>query len=255
MLNAGMATARQTAPARGARIRARVRDAARIALAPTRLNVLHWLSWAVTLAVILALTGILANGVIYGWEIELTKTVQSIGYPDWLFRPTSIPDDLPQVALLVPGVISLLWILRLRIEAAVAAVALPLHVLGGFPKAIVDRARPSELFDGITGVGGDMSFTSGHSAFAVAFYGFLAYVTVVRMRSPFARVGVMLAWVSLVLLVGFSRVAQGHHWPLDIAGGYIVGIGLLSGLVWLHRSFTKATNEARCAAGSTSGAE
>lgn len=255
MRNAVLAMARQTAPAQSARIRAQVRDAARIALTPTRLNVLHWLSWTVTLAAILALTGTLANGVIYGWEIELTKTIQSIGFPNWLFRPTSVPDDLLQIALLVPGVISLLWILHLRIEAAVAAVALPLHVLGGFPKAVVDRARPSELFDGITGVGGDMSFTSGHSEFAVSFYGFLAYLAVVRMRSPFARVGAVLAWVSLVLLVGFGRVAEGQHWPLDIAGGYIVGIGLLSGLVWLHRSLTKATSEPKCAGGPTSAAE
>ncbi len=33
--------------------------------------------------------------------------------------------------------------------------------------------------------------------------------------------------------------------PLDLARAYIVGIGLLSGLVWRHRSFTQATNEPR----------
>ena len=199
-----------------------------------------------TLVAILALTATLANGKIYGWEIELTGTIQSIGYPDWLFRLTASSLEDPQAiegALLVAGAISLLWVLRLRIEAAIAVVALPLHVLGNFPKALIDRARPSELFDGIFGVGGEMSFTSGHSEFAVTFYGFLAYVAVVRTRSSLARALVVMTWLSLVLLVGFGRVAHGHHWPLDIAGGYVVGIGLLSGLVWLHRAFTQAAEE------------
>ena len=228
-----------------------LRDAARIAFAPTRRNVLHWLSWAVTLTIILALTGALANGAIYGWEIELTRAIQSIGYPDWLFQLTASSLEDPQAiegALIVAGAISILWILRLRVEAAIAVVALPLHVLGNFPKGLIDRARPSELFDGIFGVGGGMSFTSGHSEFAVTFYGFLAYLAVVRVRSPSVRVGVVLAWLSLVLLVGFGRVAHGHHWPLDIAGGYIVGIGLLSGLIWLHQAFTRATDEDKRAA-------
>jgi len=241
-----MATASRTEPAQRSAIGAPLRDVARIAFAPARRNVLHWLSWTVTLGAILALTGTLANGAIYGWEIELTRTIQSIGYPNWLFRLTASSLEDPQAiegALLVAGAISLLWILRLRVEAAIAAVALPLHVLGNFPKALIDRARPSELFDGVFGVGGEMSFPSGHSEFAVTFYGFLAYLAVVRMRSPFARAGVVLVWLSLVFLVGFGRVAHGHHWPLDIAGGYIVGIGLLSGLVWLHQAFTQATNE------------
>ena len=240
-----MIATRRTASVQHSSIKGRVRSAARIAFAPERRNILHWLSWTVTLVAVLALTGTLANGAIYGWEIELTRTIQSIGYPEWLFQLTASRLEDPMAiegALIVTAAISLLWILRLRIEAAIAAFALPLHVLGNFPKALIDRARPSELFDGIFGVGGDMSFTSGHSEFAITFYGFLAYLAVLRMRSPVAKVGVVLAWLSLVLLVGFGRVAHGHHWPLDIAGGYIVGIGLLSGLTWLHRAFTQTAS-------------
>jgi membrane-associated phospholipid phosphatase len=29
----------------------------------------------------------------------------------------------------------------------------------------------------------------------------------------------------------------GRHWPLDVLTAYVVGLGLLSGLIWLHSAF------------------
>ncbi len=223
-------------------------EAARIGRAPTRRNVLHWLSWAITLAGLLVLTVVVARGGIFGWEEDLTRELQSIDYPNWAFKMTSSNLEAPTTswlgALIWASVVALLALWRLRLEAALAALALPLHVLGSFPKAIVDRARPSELFDGITGAGGEMSFTSAHSEFAITFFGFLTYVAVIRLKSTALRICLVVAWVSFVALVGFGRINDGHHWPLDVLGGYIVGIGLLSGLIWLRTSFHEALSDA-----------
>jgi undecaprenyl-diphosphatase len=59
-----------------------------------------------------------------------------------------------------------------------------------------------------------LSFPSGHTAGA-----FGAAVSLSRMW-PQGRV----AWWSLALLMGYSRIYVGHHYPLDVAGGAIVGI-------------------------------
>ena len=223
-----------------------IREAARIGLAPTRRNVLHWLSWAITFAAILVLSAV-AGSAIFGWEEDLTRDLQSVDYPNWAFRITSSSLEDPmswQGGLIWAGAVAFLALRGLRLEAALAALTLPLHILGNFPKAFVDRERPSELFDGITGVGGDMSFTSGHSEFAITFFGFLVYVAIIRLKSAVLRIYLFVAFLSFVALVGFGRINDGHHWPLDILGGFVVGIGLLSGLIWLRTSFHEALSDA-----------
>jgi undecaprenyl-diphosphatase len=59
-----------------------------------------------------------------------------------------------------------------------------------------------------------LSFPSGHTAAA-----FGAAVSMSRMW-PQGRV----AWWAMALLMGYSRVYVGHHYPLDVAGGALVGI-------------------------------
>lgn len=45
---------------------------------------------------------------------------------------------------------------------------------------------------------------------------------------------VLVAWA---LMMGYSRMYLGVHYPSDLLAGYIVGgtIGLLTGLAWLKR--------------------
>ena len=223
------------------------RDAVRFAVTPSRRNLLHWLSWVVTLSVVLITTVILVDGQIYGWEEYLTRRVQEADYPIWLIRLTS--DDLTstfawQGLLVIASIVTVLWLLRQRVAAALAVLALPLHVVGNFPKAIVDRNRPSELFEGIFGVGGGRSFPSGHSEFAVTFFGFVAFLALIHLRGRLQRVGVVLVWLVFAISVGIGRIADGRHWPLDVLIGYVIGIGLLSGLIWLHTAFYQAKERA-----------
>jgi len=222
-----------------------VREAARIGLTPTRRNVAHWLSWAITLASILVLTVLVARSGIFGWEEDLARELQSVDYPRWAFKITSSSLESPtswQGALVWAGAVALLALWRMRLDAALAALTLPFHILGNFPKAIVDRARPSEVFDGI--MSADKSFASGHAEFAITFFGFLAYVAFIRLKSPALRICLVVAWLSFVALVGFGRINNGNHWPLDVLGGYVVGIGLLSGLIWLRTSLRGALSDA-----------
>jgi undecaprenyl-diphosphatase len=100
-------------------------------------------------------------------------------------------------------------------------------------KPTVARTRPASIraFDparALPPVPRTLSFPSGHTAAA-----FGAAVSMSRMW-PQARV----VWWVMALLMGYSRIYLGHHYPLDVAGGAIVG-GLVA--LWVQGGRHPAT--------------
>lgn len=73
----------------------------------------------------------------------------------------------------------------------------------------------------------DTSYPSGHTAASVAVYAGLVLLLTSRFTSSLSKA---LAWTGAILLVtfiAFSRLYQGMHHPLDVAGGVFVGIGAI----------------------------
>jgi membrane-associated phospholipid phosphatase len=214
-------------------------DVWREAWRPTWRNRLHWLVWITVLAGELALVAMLHGGNIYDWEISLTRWIQSLSFPGWLFDITSTPTNtlaLSFLAFVLP-VMAVLLLVRHWAAAGILVVTLALHVLSNFPKQLVDRVRPSEAFEGITGVGGTRSFPSGHAEFVVSFYGFLAYLIAIHLERTWQRVAVVVIWLLFALATGYGRVDAGRHWPLDVFYSYAIGLAILSGTIWLHQAF------------------
>ena len=219
-----------------------VREAFRTAFRPTPRNLASWTAWVVALAIVLTITLLVMGGGVYGWEVDVTREIQSWGYPLWLFRITSenLTDPMSYIGagvLLVAA--GLLWATGRRVEAYLVLLILPLHVLGNFPKALVERDRPSEVIDGISGVGGAKSFPSGHAEYVITFFGFLVFLAMLELKLGWQRALLVAGWLLLVLLCGAGRIAHGRHWPLDVLASYAVGAGLLSGLIWLRGALTQ----------------
>lgn len=67
-------------------------------------------------------------------------------------------------------------------------------------------------------LGEGWSFPSGHAQGTASFWGYLAF----KCRCQPVLVGI--AW-AMVVLVSFSRVYLGVHWPADVVGGALLGLG------------------------------
>jgi undecaprenyl-diphosphatase len=84
-------------------------------------------------------------------------------------------------------------------------------------KVFFENPRPFLIFEDITPLfihGSTDAFPSGHTTFVAALGMALYFYN--------KKVGALLLLVAL--LIGFSRVVAGVHWPLDVLGGFSLGI-------------------------------
>ena len=148
--------------------------------------------------------------------------------PDWLDGPMRLITAFGYfyVVVLFLGVAVYFFYRRgWRLSAVLLAVSTGGSiVLTTVLKSVFQRARP-ELFD--SGYQASFySFPSGHATVAVGFYGMLTVILAYRLEG-LARWAVVVFGTLVVLLIGFSRLYLGVHYPTDILAGY------LSALLWL----------------------
>ena len=91
-------------------------------------------------------------------------------------------------------------------------------------KRVLNRARPSleHLVEVNT-----LSYPSGHSMSAMAFYGFLIFLCLRYRISGWLRFLLVTVLVFLILSIGVRRIYLGVHYPTDVAGGFV------GGLIWV----------------------
>jgi undecaprenyl-diphosphatase len=184
-----------------------------------------------SLAAFGALFGLVRAGDTNRIDRAVSRTLQRLGRPvDPLLRLVSWPGFPPQSRVL-PGVAAaLLWVAGLRLEALFQLGAWSAAVLSSGLKALARRPRPAQA-DAIEIVAAPLrgsSFPSGHVLTYVGVYGFLAHLAAAHIRPLMPRRVAAALLVALVGLVGPSRVQQGHHWPSDVLGSYLVGLPLLA---------------------------
>ncbi len=89
-----------------------------------------------------------------------------------------------------------------------------------FLKYLLAVPRPHEPGVRVLQVVHSPSFPSGHAQGSIFFWGFVGWLS----RQRLIRAAVVL----IVILIGLSRVYLGVHYPLDVLGGWAIG------LAWLY---------------------
>jgi len=155
----------------------------------------------------------------------------------------------------IVGVVAALLLLRKERASAifviVTAVTGALLNLG--LKAIFARARP-DLALAIT-TSRYYSFPSGHAMGSFISLGALAYIAL-RQKWPWsAKTATLATILTLVVLVGLSRVYLGVHWASDIAGGWSAGTVWLTAAVVAFEMLLRLRQRRRGAAPTSPAAE
>jgi undecaprenyl-diphosphatase len=101
--------------------------------------------------------------------------------------------------------------------AAVGAGAL----LGNLLKGFYERARP-EVVEHLVGTN-STSFPSGHAMNSAIVYLTLAVLIARSSENRSVRLYIICVAIALTLIIGFSRVYLGVHWPTDVVAGWTVG--------------------------------
>jgi undecaprenyl-diphosphatase len=167
----------------------------------------------------------LADGVVEGESRRFDRAVLlwiEAHSPGWLDGPMLLITALGYYWVVIPLLavtVTAFYLAGWRLSATLLLVS----TVGGSLlttalKAAFERSRPDLIDSGYTA--SFYSFPSGHATVAVGFYGALTLILAYRMRG-LARWTVAAFGVALVLLIGFSRLYLGVHYPTDVLAGFL----------------------------------
>ncbi|QYJ16457.1 hypothetical protein Rxycam_02290 [Rubrobacter xylanophilus DSM 9941] len=143
-------------------------------------------------------------------------------FPAWLEGPMRAVTALGYYRVVLPLLLVSAAAFYLR-GWRLSAVLLAVSTAGGMflttvLKAVFQRSRPELFQSGYEA--GFYSFPSGHATVAVGFYGMLTLILAYRARGAL-RWTIAALGAALVVLIGFSRLYLGVHYPTDVLAGYL----------------------------------
>lgn len=191
--------------------------------------------------IVLAFAG-LANGVAEGETRRFDEAAllrMNTLLPSWLDEPMRVVTALGYYWVIVP-LLAVAAYAFYRKGERVSAALLVLSTAGGIAlttvlKSVFGRPRP-DLFDSGYAAS-SYAFPSGHATVAVGFYGMLAVLVAFRLSGR-RRWVVAVFGATVVLLIGFSRLYLGVHYPTDVMAGFLAAPLWMSAVVFvlfLHR--------------------
>jgi YegS/Rv2252/BmrU family lipid kinase len=148
----------------------------------------------------------------------------------WLIRPLRIVEvvfQTPGMTLMTLAV-AVLMLVRGHRRAAIytAGVMVVTTVTYSVIKALVGRARPEWQLD--QALLSSKSLPSGHAASVTAFGGVLIVLVVMLVRRGNIRRLLYVLIGVMVVLVCLDRVLLGRHFPSDVVGGFLLGMGMVA---------------------------
>ncbi len=152
---------------------------------------------------------------VWQWGINIIIAIQQVHGPllDGFFTAITFLGDEQFYLVLIPAMV---WCLDFRFGVRLAAFFLMASYINAGLKDLFQHPRPFVLEPGVKLAEAEgYGLPSGHAQSAIVVWGTLA----ARWRSTWL-LGLAIA---LIVLIGFSRVYLGVHFPTDVLAGWAVG--------------------------------
>jgi membrane-associated phospholipid phosphatase len=160
--------------------------------------------------------------IIPAWEERLFRLINS--WPEGLYHFFLVGTIAPESLWIAVAAVAVTFFLKLyRLSWQLAAATVAGYVLTYAAKKLIVRPRPMEFYHDIhirineNGMG----FPSGHT---------MIITVVVLTLFPYLPRGFRWSVLLLIPLVGLSRVYLGVHAPLDVVGGFALGLCVVSAM-------------------------
>ncbi|HEX5282290.1 MAG TPA: phosphatase PAP2 family protein [Micropepsaceae bacterium] len=172
-------------------------------------------------AVLLNLTMPFDRGILMSLR-DPTNISRTIG-PPWLSETMRDFTSLGSISVLAlfTATVAGYWLLtgRRRAAALLVAAMIGTLVMNDLLKLAFDRPRPDAILQSARVF--SSGFPSGHAALSLAFY--LSAARLAGSATRDARRFLLYLAGSIVLVIGFSRLYLGVHYPSDVLAGWCVG--------------------------------
>lgn len=165
-------------------------------------------------------------GYIYSWRSPgLTKLMMMV-------------TDLGAEYMIIMSILIVIFLIwrKHKTEAFSLVIILVMGIVINFSlKRIIHRPRPimAPLI-----VETSYSFPSGHAMNSSVFYLAIAFYFYHLTRKKKLSLWVTAGAIGLIIIIGFSRVYLGVHYPSDVVAGYVVGGWWLSTAILITKSFS-----------------
>lgn len=100
-------------------------------------------------------------------------------------------------------------------------------------KTLFARSRPDTILHLIHQ--GGYSFPSGHSMTGFVFYGMIIWLCTKNLKNKTMVTIITVILSMLILLIGFSRIYLGVHFPTDVLAGWVLGVAILTFLTSIEK--------------------
>jgi undecaprenyl-diphosphatase len=166
------------------------------------------------------------------FDIPITTFIQQVNWGPFVyaFGLINITAGIVQVAVGLAAVILLFFVERRA--GWLMAIGSISSLLDNIIKLVISRQRPPADLVHILNPTTGFSFPSGHAVFFTWLSFMLAFALAPRVHPRYRPILWIMAGIVIVLTC-LARVWAGAHWPSDVLGGVLLGIGWSAFVLWL----------------------
>ncbi|MHB8688994.1 MAG: phosphatase PAP2 family protein [Candidatus Dormibacteraceae bacterium] len=174
---------------------------------------------------------VVANDVL-PFDIPITRFVQQVNW-GLLVYPMQLINASAGIGQVLLGAVAIVALFVFERRAGwLMLIGSISSLLDNIIKLIISRQRPPADLVHILSPTTGFSYPSGHAVF-FTWMSFMLAVSIAPRLRPGLRPVLWIAAAAVILLTCISRVWAGDHWPSDVIGGVLLGIGWSAFVLWL----------------------